>query len=316
MNLFINSLGHYIPQTRIGNDYFFPLNGLTNEWIIQRTGIETRSRALEGEDTNILGEKAVRNALKKLPYEISEVDLVVSASYTPNDLVHTPSHHAQRVFNIPNAKALYVSTACSSVANAIEIIEGYFASGKASKALLIAADHNSSYSNDEDQTNGHLWGDGAVAMFLSKERLSDNDSTIIDIYTRSLGHLGKANISVNAFPRKQGISMPYGKDVFVHACKYMTESIQLIVDRNNTKLEDINYVSGHQANLRILSNTAESLNLREEQLLVNIDKVGNTGCGSHLIAISERWDEFSKGEKIVAVVFGGGYSCGSYIIEK
>ena len=94
--------------------------------------------------------EAVRNALPKLPYDISEVDLIISASYSPYDTVGTAAHLAQHEFGITEAKALYMSSACSSFLNALEVVEGYFAMGKDSKALVLSADKNSAYYNETD----------------------------------------------------------------------------------------------------------------------------------------------------------------------
>ena len=138
--MFINATGYYVPEERVDNQHFLELNGLTSEWIEQRTGIRTRSKAKEEENINTMSMDAVRNALPRLPYDISEVDLIISASYSPYDTVATAAHQAQHDFNITEAKALYLSSACSSFLNALEVVEGYFAMGKASKALILSAD--------------------------------------------------------------------------------------------------------------------------------------------------------------------------------
>lgn len=111
-------MGSYIPSQRIDNDYFTALNGLTSEWIEQRTGIRTRSRAAEGESHNSMGINAIRDAIANLPYPVTDVDLIVSAAYSPADLVGTLAHVAQREFAIDHAKAVYCSSACSSLSTA------------------------------------------------------------------------------------------------------------------------------------------------------------------------------------------------------
>ena len=117
--MFINATGFYVPEERVHNQHFLELNGLTSEWIEQRTGIKTRSKAKPEETICTMGMDAVRNALPKLPYDITEVDLIISASYSPYDPVATAAHYTQREFNITNAKALYLSSACSSFLNAL-----------------------------------------------------------------------------------------------------------------------------------------------------------------------------------------------------
>lgn len=131
--MFINATGFYVPEERVDNQHFLELNGLTSEWIEQRTGIRSRSKAKAEENINTMSMEAVRNALPKLPYNITDVDLIVSASYSPYDTVATAAHLAQHEFHIENAKALYLSSACSSFLNALEVVEGYFAMGKQQK---------------------------------------------------------------------------------------------------------------------------------------------------------------------------------------
>lgn len=313
--MYINATGYYIPAGRVPNEYFFDVNGLTSDWIYQRTGILSRSKAGVGENTNTMAVQAVKNMQALLPYDIKDFDLIVGASYSPFDTVYTLAHNVQREYDIHDAQVLYLSSACSSFVNAMEVVQGYFAMGKASKALVIAADHNTFYGNEEDPKAGHLWGDGAVAVAFSKERVTENDSELLDVYTRGLAYMGKADIAVSLRPKTRGISMPEGKDVFIYACKYMKEALMLVLERNGLTTKDLNYMAGHQANMRILAHVAQELDLEKSSLLVNIEQLGNTGCPSNMIAISQNWKNFKKGDLIGGTVFGGGYSCGAYLIR-
>lgn len=170
--MFINSTGYYVPEARVDNDHFLPINGLTSDWIVKRTGIITRSKAADDEGHNSMGLAAIENALPTLPYDIKDVDLIVSASYSVYDTVATLAHEAQKKYEIDGARAVYASAACSSFVNGLEIVEGYFASGKATKALLVCSEHNTYYSNESDPKCGHLWGDAAVAFFSFKRASS------------------------------------------------------------------------------------------------------------------------------------------------
>ena len=131
--MYINTTGYYIPNGRVYNDHFLNVNGLTSDWILKRTGIFSRSKAAENEGHNSMGLNAIADAVAKLSYDIKEVDLIVSASYSPYDTVATLAHITQQKYDIPNMKAVYASAACSSFVNGLEIIEGYFAMGKAKK---------------------------------------------------------------------------------------------------------------------------------------------------------------------------------------
>jgi 3-oxoacyl-[acyl-carrier-protein] synthase-3 len=313
--MFINATGYYVPQERIDNEHFLNLNGLTSEWIEKRTGIKTRSRAAADENINTMGLKAVEDALKKLPYDIKEVDLIVSASYSPYDTVVTPAHLAQNHFGIKNAKALFVSSACSSFMNALEIVEAYFALGKASKALVIGGDKNSAYYNEHDPQSGHLWGDASVAFFISKDRINETDGEITDIYTNGLGDSEKAPEAVHLRPIDGGITMPNGKDVFVNACSHMVDSVTRLLEKRGLEIKDLNYFIGHQANIRIMQNIAKQLDLPDEKILHNIEELGNTGSASSALVFAQNEKKFAKGDLVAMSVFGGGYSTGACLIR-
>lgn len=314
--MYINAMGSYVPAQRLGNDYFTSINGLTPEWIEQRTGIRTRSRAGEGENHNTMGLEAVRDALKHLPYPVTDVDLIVSAAYSPLDLVGTLAHVAQREFEIDGAKAVYCSSACSSFINGLEIVEGYFAMGKATKALIISSEHNSYYSSERDPKSGHLWGDGAVAWFISKDRVTPDDWQILDIFTEGLGNTGKGPEGVRLRPAEDGITMPDGRDVFIHACRYMIHALNHSLEHSGLQREDISHFICHQANKRIVAQVAHQLDLDMDSFYNNIEELGNTGSASAALVLTQYADQVRTGEKTALMVFGGGYSCGCFIVQK
>ncbi len=313
--MFINSTGFYIPVERVYNDHFFNVNGLTSDWILKRTGINSRSKAGEGEDHNSMGLAAIEDAIKNLPYDIKDIDLIVSASYSPYDTVATLAHITQQKYDIPDMKAVYASAACSSFVNGLEIVEGYFAMGKAKKALIVSSEHNTYYSNESDPKCGHLWGDGAVAFFLSAERQSENDAEIRHIYTRGLGNVSKGPEGVRLRPKEDGIAMPDGKDVFVHACKYMVQALDGVVSPDNMLIQDLDYIICHQANKRIVANVAHQLEMGDDKFLNNIEEYGNTGSASAAIVFAQNRHLFRKGQHIGLTVFGGGYSCGAFLVK-
>jgi 3-oxoacyl-[acyl-carrier-protein] synthase-3 len=253
--------------------------------------------------------------MKNLPYDISEVDLIIGASYSPYDTVATIAHVIQSTFNINNAQAIYVSSACSSFINAVEIAQGYFALNKASKVLIVASEHNTAYSNESDEKSGHLWGDGSAALFLSKEPIQKNEGKIVDVLTRGLGNIGKSIEAVYLHPKEEGLLMPNGKDVYNQACKYMIDALSEISERNNIKVNNLDYIIPHQANMRIISYIAQQLKFDEEKIITNIQDLGNTGCASTLIGLSQNIDKIKPGDMVGFTVFGGGYSSGSMLVQ-
>ncbi|CAN5450018.1 3-oxoacyl-ACP synthase III family protein [Spirosoma endophyticum] len=311
--MYIHAVSHYLPTEVVGNEYFTQLNGLSSEWIIERTGIVERRKAAPGENTNTMTVDVVQRLMDKT--DLTTVDLIVGATYTPYDTIVSLAHEAQHHLGIADIPVVSISTACSSFINAIEVVEGYFALNKASRALVIVSEHNTVYNNEQDKVSGHLWGDGAAALLITKERQSEGDFNIVALLTGGAAHTAKATTAVMMKPMEGGVTMPFGRDVFINACQYMPKASLQILERCGLTLADVDYILPHQANLRISRNVMNTLSLPEEKLISNIQRYGNTGCAGCAIALSERWDTFKKGERIVITVFGGGYSYGAMLVE-
>jgi 3-oxoacyl-[acyl-carrier-protein] synthase-3 len=314
--MFLHQVGHYLPEQVVDNEHFTKLNGLSDEWIVQRTGIQLRRKAASAENSHTMGVEAVKALLDTIQVDINEVDLIVGATYTAYDAIVTLGHAVQHYLEIPDIPVVTISSACSSLLNAIEVVEGYFAMNKATKALVITSEHNTGYYNETDTVSGHLWGDGAAALLISKERISEGDLEIRALLTGGAATSGKATEAVVLRPNERGVIMPFGRDVFINACTYMPKASLQVLERCGLTAADVDYVLPHQANLRISMNVMNTLGLPAEKLISNIQYLGNTGCAGCAIGLSENWSRFQKGEKIVITVFGGGYSYGAMLLEK
>lgn len=314
--MIINLVTAYLPSFVLSNDYFSDNYGISGDEIVAKSGIKQRRQTLPDENTNTMAIEAVKNAEGKLPYPIQDIDLIIGATYTPFDTIGTIAYAVQAHFKIENTRTFTINSACSSFLNALEVADAYFATGKAQKALVVISENNSLYNNLSDPKSGFLWGDGAAAVFISNERYSDDDLEVVDINTRGLGNIGKNIEGVYLRPLDGGLKMPYGKDVFQQACTYMVEETEQLLTKNNLSVADINYLIPHQANIRIIDYVAKRLNISKEQVLNNIEFLGNTGSASAAIVLAQNISTFKKGDKIVITVFGGGYSSGSALLKK
>lgn len=313
--MYINSIGYYVPTERVDNEYFEKLNGLPEGWILPRTGIKTRSKAAPDENVDTMAIDAIENALPALPYDIKDVDLIIAAHYCAYDTVATAAHEAQAHYGITGAKVFYMSSACSSFINGLETVEAFFQSGKAKRALLICSEHNTYYSNERDPKSGHLWGDAAVAYFLSPDKVAPTDVEVVALHTEGLGNVGKGPDGVKLRPREEGITMPDGRDVFIHACRYMIYSLNETLREAGVQIADIDKIICHQANKRIVAQVAHQLDLGLDRFLNNIEELGNTGSASAALVLAQHRDGFEPGALVALTVFGGGYSCGSALLK-
>ncbi|GAA4002748.1 ketoacyl-ACP synthase III [Hymenobacter fastidiosus] len=315
--MYIHQVAAYLPAHIVTNEHFTRLNGLSHKWIIERTGIQERRKASPEEDTNTMAIEAAGRVLTAAPlFPQGSIDLIVGATYTPHDTIYTVAHAVQRALDVADIPVVSVSSACSSLLNAIEIVEGYFAMGKATRALVVVSEHNTAYNNEDDTIAGHLWGDGAAALLISKERLAPTDLRMVDLLTAGAGNIGKADTAVTLKPVAKGIVMPHGKDVFIHACQYMARVTRQVLERNQLDVLDVSWLIPHQANLRITRNVLENLGLPEERAVSNIEYLGNTGCAGAAIALANHLDQIKPGDRVVLTVFGGGYSYGAMLLER
>jgi len=306
----------YLPAAVVTNEHFTRLNGLASDWIIERTGIRERRKAAPGENANTMAIAATRALLAEMPdFEPASIDLIVAGTYTPHDTIYTAAHAVQRELGINEIPVVSISSACSSLLNAVEIVEGYFALGKASRALVVVSEHNTAYNNEEDTMAGHLWGDGAAALLFSKEPLADS-LRVVQVLTGGAAPMGKADEAVTLKPVDKGIVMPFGRDVFQQACTYMARITQQLLDAHHLTVGDLNYLIPHQANLRISANVVKQLGLDPARAVSNIERLGNTGCAGAAIGLAEIWSRIKQGENLIVTVFGGGYSYGAMLLAK
>ncbi len=316
-SVYLHHVAAYLPTAVVTNEHFTQLNGLASDWITERTGIEERRKAGPGENANTMAVAATQALLAKLPgFDPADIDLIVAGTYTPHDTIFTAAHAVQRALGIHDIPAVSISSACSSLLNAVEIVEGYFAIGKARRALVVVTEHNTAYNNEADTIAGHLWGDGAAALLISKDRLGAGDLHIAEVITGGAAPVGKADEAVTLKPVEKGIAMPFGRDVFQQACTYMTRVTQTLLDRHHLVANDLTYLIPHQANLRISVNVTRQLGLDPARAVNNIQRLGNTGCAGAAIGLAEVWDTLQAGANVIITVFGGGYSYGAMLLKK
>ncbi|GAB3635447.1 ketoacyl-ACP synthase III [Hymenobacter arcticus] len=315
--MYLHYVASYLPAAVVTNEHFTRLNGLASDWIIERTGIRERRKAGPGENANTMAIAATHALVAGLPeFDPASINLIVVGTYTPHDTIYTAAHAVQRELNINEIPVVSISSACSSLLNAVEIVEGYFAMGKASRALVVVTEHNTAYNNEEDTMAGHLWGDGAAALLFTKERLAPTDLRVVQVLTGGAAPMGKADEAVTLKPVDKGIVMPFGRDVFQQACTYMARITQQLLDANKLTINELSYLIPHQANLRISANVVKQLGLDPARAVNNIERLGNTGCAGAAIGLAEIWPNIKQGDNLIITVFGGGYSYGAMLLEK
>lgn len=314
--MYIYGLSEYLPERVVGNDYFGARAGRAPKWYERLTGMRERRRAGAEENANTMAISAVARLAEAQPGLLEKVDLIVGGSYTPWDTIATIAHVVQRKFELSKARAVFISSACSSFLNAIELAAAYFESGRSTDALIVMSEHNSLYGADDDPMSGHLWGDGAAAMLISRDSRPDAFMRISAVTTAGLACEGRGPEAIYCAPRGGGLVMPDGKDVFHNACRSMAGSTRELLARHGLAPEDLRLFVAHQANGRILEQVAQDLQLRKDRVASTVETLGNTGCASIPITLHRHRDVLRSGDWVALAAFGGGYSVGTALVRR
>lgn len=319
----ITAVGGYVPEYRLTNAELETMMDTNDEWIQSRTGIKER-RILKGEGkgSSDLAVEAVKVLLEKRNISPLDIEMVICATTTPDMQFPATANVICDKAGMTNAWGYDVNAACSGFIYSLTIGAQFIETGKHKKVLVIGVDKMSSIMNYEDRTTSIIFGDGAGAVLLEPDT---EGYGIIDSILRTDGkgrtHLHqKAGGSVKpatleTVMNKEHFVYQEGQAVFKFAVKNMAEVAAEIMERNNLTAENIAWLVPHQANKRIITATADRMNLPAEKVMVNIEKFGNTTNGTLPLCLWEWEDKLKKGDNVILAAFGGGFTWGSTYVR-
>ena len=320
----ILAVSHYTPERVVTNKDLEKELDTTDEWIKSRTGISERRIAAPGETSSSLGAKAALRALEMAGVRPEELDLIVAATMTPDTLLPAVACRIQACIGAKNAGAFDVSIACSGYAYALSMGMSYISSGLARRVLVVGADVMSRVMNWKDRGTCVLFGDGAGAAVLGQ--VQDG----YGLLGQDLGADGSGGeyltipAGAGARPPQQGNTsgadftlQMNGPEVFRFAVHAMGRSAVRAAEKAGLKSTEIALFVPHQANFRIIESAAKRLGVKMDRVFVNLDRYGNTSCGSIPIALSEavQAGRIKDGDHIVLVGFGGGLAWASLVVR-
>ncbi|HHD2584266.1 TPA: beta-ketoacyl-ACP synthase III [Clostridium perfringens] len=314
--------GLYTPKNLVENERLQEFLETSDEWIRTRTGIERRYISLD-ENTSDLAVEASKKALNQAGLSAEDIDLIILATVTPDNFTPSTACIVQDKLGAKNAWAFDINAACTGFIYALKLGRSLIRSGEAKNALIIGAETLSKALNWEDRGSCVLFGDGAGATVLTS---TEEDCGIKYVNVKSDGSKGDSlviqGLPLNS-PFKDGreVSENYinmnGREIFKFATKVMEESIVEILEKENIKIEDIDAIIPHQANLRIIDYVVKRLGIPREKFITNLQNYGNTSGASIPIALCESINEgnLKKGDNIIMVGFGGGLTWGAALIK-
>lgn len=311
--------GSALPKIIATNDYLSTIVETSDEWIRERTGIKER-RIATTETTTQLAVEAGYKALENANTSADEIELILVATFTPDQIMPNTACAVQEQLGAVNAVCFDINAACSGFIYALQTAHAYISTGLIKKALIIGAELLSKVTDWKDRSTCVLFGDGAGAAVVG----ADKDG-ILKITNGSDGKKGAAltcgsTAIVNSFvanePNSPYIAMD-GQEVFKFAVRKIPEMVLFLAEESEIKLEQLQSILLHQANKRILQMAAKRLNLPEEKFPMNLDRYGNTSAASLAILLDEvnKNGELERGKPFILAGFGGGLTWGGVLLN-
>ena len=309
--------GSYLPERIVTNKDLEEIIDTTDEWIFERTGIRQRHMVSEGESCSDLAVAAAQAALAAAGVEPGEIDLIVLATTTPDQIFPSTACIIQPRLGIQGIPAFDVQAVCTGFVYALSIADKFVRTGSAKRALVIGADTMSRLLDWQDRSTCVLFADGAGAVVLG----ASEEPGIISTHISADG----AYKDLLQVPKGVGGSHadadPYlemrGNEVFRMAVNTLGRIVDETLEANGLDKSAIDWLVPHQANIRIIQATARKLDLPMEQVVVTVGDHGNTSAASIPLALDTaiRDGRIKRGETLIMEAFGGGFTWGSALVR-
>lgn len=319
----VTGWGMYVPERVVTNDDLAQIVDTSDEWIRTRTGIAERRVAAETETSVSMAATASKRACAVAGVDPSKVDLVIVATYTPDQLMPSVASLVQDQIGASKAGAFDLNAACSGFVYALATGTQFVRAGTMSNVLVVGVDYQSRFVDFTDRGTCILFGDGAGAVLL---QASEQPAGLLSI---ELGSDGAAGHHLTLGHPDQFIGLngarskprPFiemnGREIYRFAVKVMGKAALRVIEQAGLKLDEIDLFVPHQANQRIIDAAASRLNLTKDQVWVNIDRYGNTSAASIPICLVEAHEAgaLKPGTNMVLVAMGGGLSWAAGVVR-
>lgn len=322
----IAGIGSYLPQKTLTNFDLEKMVDTNDQWIRERTGIERRHVAAEGEYTSDLAYKACLKAIEDAKLQASDIDAIFLATVTGDQVMPSTACTLQAKLGISGVVAMEISAACSGFVYAITTADQFIRTGMYKNVLVVGAEVITRFVNYKDRETCILFGDAAGAFVVS--RTNPDDKNIIH---SSHLHAEGAHGELFLLPAG-GSKIPFtldvlnkdlhwlqmkGREIFKHAVRTMAACCKEALDFNKIEATQIDWIVPHQANLRILDAVADYLKFPRDKVVEYIQETGNTSAASIPVAFdfAVKNGKIKRGEMIMLAAFGAGLTSGSCIFR-
>jgi 3-oxoacyl-[acyl-carrier-protein] synthase-3 len=312
--------GSYLPEKIVTNADLEKILDTSDQWIQERTGIRERRIAHEDESSSDMAEVAAQRAMEAAGVNPEEIGLIVVGTTTPDLVFPSTACLLQSRLGLPDCGAMDVNAACSGFMYALSVADKYVRCGDVKKALVIGVDKLTAMLDWNDRGTAVLFGDGAGAVVIEASDEAGILSTHIHAAGRHADLLGVdvgVGTGFKSEPRGGVLIRMKGNEVFKVAVRTLGRIVDETLAYNKMKKSDLDWLIPHQANYRIITATAKKLGMTMDQVVVTVDKHGNTSAASVPLALDEavRSGKIKRGDHLLLEAFGGGFTWASALVK-
>jgi len=318
----ITAVGSFLPEKILNNADLEKIVDTNDDWITTRTGIKERRILDKGIGTSYMAIRAANTIIKNKKLYPTQIDLVIVATITPDMHATATAAYVASEIGASNAFGFDISAACSGFLYGLSTASAFIESGRYKKIILIGADKMSSIVDYTDRNTCIIFGDGAGAVLLEP---NIEGYGVQDEYLRSNGSNrdllrieaggSQTPTTKDTVEEKKHFIYQDGKNVFKHAVSNMSEASDQIMKRNNLTHLDVNYLIAHQANKRIIDATSKRMGIKDEKVLMNIHRYGNTTAATIPLLLFDFESKLKKGDNIIFASFGAGFTWGAMYLK-
>lgn len=322
----VSGVGSFLPAKTLSNYDLEKLVETSHDWIVQRTGIERRHIIADGEGTSDMCARAAQNALKDAGLSIDQIDLLIIATLSGDFKMPATACLVQAKLGAKNIMAFDLNAACSGFLYGLHVVDQFIKTGVYKNVLLVGAESLSRMLNYKDRETCILFGDAAGAFVLSRAESSDKN-VVLTTHAHAEGQLAELlwapgggtrhPISQEVIDSGSHFMIMKGKDIFKNATRTMVAGCKEALEAAHLKLEDIDWVVPHQANLRITEAVAGYLECPMEKVISTVHETGNTSAASIPVAMDMAIKDgrIKRGQTLLLTAFGAGLTSGSAILK-
>lgn len=310
----VSGVGSYLPARIVTNDELSKTLDTSDEWIRQRTGIHQRHVVSGDESVASMGAEAAKKALAMANLDPAEIDQIIVATCSSNDIFPSAACRIQAILGIPSCPAYDIQAACAGFVYAMVSAQNNIKCGMAKKVLVIGSEAMSKVVNWSDRSTCVLFGDGAGAVVLES---TETDTGIIAAELSSSGKYGDALTLPNAVVAGEKYLTMQGKTVYKVAVEELGNVAEKVLDKALMVGNDIDWIVPHQANVRIISSMAKRINVPMEKVIITVSEHANTSTASIPLALDHaiRNGTIKKGDTLLLDAFGAGLAWGALIMK-